>query len=213
MPRLKFRLTISFALAFILLPLQLFSPFVTSASPVTSKTRIKHQGLNSGPAPKSSVRANTNNADGAGAAQIKTSYGKLPLQFEPAESLSSSGRQFIARGAGYSLSLSQTGLSLKLQSSEPQGKKDLISQPAAVTLTDASHNSVSLNMSLLNSNSGSRPEALDELPGKSNYFIGKNPSMWRVNVPRALISSITEIRISLSTISSLLRAQMPKKLI
>lgn len=183
MPRFKVRLTISFTLAFILLPLQLFSPFIASARPVSSKVSVQHENAHPNPAPKPSVPAKANKTDVTGAAQIKNSYGKLPLRFEPDANSSSSGRRFISHGAGYSLSLSRTGLSLKLESGDPQGKDDLITRPAARNAHDDSHKSLSLNMNLLGSNSASKPEAIDELPGKTNYFIGKNPSHWRINIP------------------------------
>jgi uncharacterized protein (TIGR03437 family) len=40
-----------------------------------------------------------------------------------------------------------------------------------------------LRMSWVHRNSKLRVEALDELPGKSNYFEGQDPNAWRVNVP------------------------------
>src|SRR5438045_4244583 len=37
-------------------------------------------------------------------------------------------------------------------------------------------------MKRLGANSRSRVTGLEELPGKSNYFIGNNPKLWRTNV-------------------------------
>src|SRR5207247_1930033 len=39
-----------------------------------------------------------------------------------------------------------------------------------------------VRMKLAGGNAGARTTALDELPGKSNYFIGNNPKNWRTNV-------------------------------
>jgi len=36
---------------------------------------------------------------------------------------------------------------------------------------------------LLKANVSASASGLEELPGKSNYFIGKDPANWRVNVP------------------------------
>src|SRR5215469_3754174 len=38
-------------------------------------------------------------------------------------------------------------------------------------------------MKLLGANPAARMEGVDELPGKSNYFIGNDPKKWRTNVP------------------------------
>ena len=39
-----------------------------------------------------------------------------------------------------------------------------------------------LRMKLVAANPHAKIEGLDQLPGKSNYFIGKNPRNWRTNV-------------------------------
>ena len=39
-----------------------------------------------------------------------------------------------------------------------------------------------LRMKLVGANSAPKIEGSDQLPGKSNYFIGNNPKNWRVNV-------------------------------
>src|SRR5438876_9928559 len=38
-------------------------------------------------------------------------------------------------------------------------------------------------MKLVGANPSARVVGLDELPGKSNYFIGNDPKKWRTNVP------------------------------
>ena len=38
-------------------------------------------------------------------------------------------------------------------------------------------------MTLANANPQSQAAGLDELPGKSNYFIGNDPAKWRTNIP------------------------------
>jgi hypothetical protein len=40
-----------------------------------------------------------------------------------------------------------------------------------------------MHMSLVGGNAKGRVVGLDELPGKSNYFIGNDPKKWRTNVP------------------------------
>src|SRR5439155_1169999 len=40
-----------------------------------------------------------------------------------------------------------------------------------------------LRMTFVGANSRSRVAGLDELPGKANYFIGRDPTQWHTNVP------------------------------
>ena len=43
--------------------------------------------------------------------------------------------------------------------------------------------SLVLRMKLIGANPHASVTALDELPGKSSYFIGNDPSKWRTNLP------------------------------
>ena len=58
---------------------------------------------------------------------------------------------------------------------KPQGLKG---EPCATQATDAL-----LRMKLVGANSNPKIVGTDELPGKSNYFIGNDPKKWRTNVP------------------------------
>ena len=40
-----------------------------------------------------------------------------------------------------------------------------------------------MKMKLVGANLQTEVTGLDELPGKSNYFIGNDPGKWRTNVP------------------------------
>jgi hypothetical protein len=88
--------------------------------------------------------------------RILQSWGRLPMQFEPA------GSGFLARGRGYSLLLTRGG--------------------AALAARDGGNTS-SVEMQFLDASPHSRAEALDALPGRVNYFSGKDPKRWRTNVP------------------------------
>jgi uncharacterized protein (TIGR03437 family) len=83
---------------------------------------------------------------------------KLPLSFEANRGQTDSQVKFLARGNGYNLFLTATEAVL----SNPQ--------------------SAPLRMKLVNANPASEIEGLDELPGKSNYFIGSDPQQWRAGV-------------------------------
>ena len=106
----------------------------------------------------------------------------LPLYFEPNQgqgNLDSSDARakFISRGAGYNLFLGSNGAILSLASYEPKKKGSSVpSHPSAPTQEF-------LQMKLAGSNPQANLSATHLLPGKSNYFIGSDPSKWRTRVP------------------------------
>src|ERR1044072_3159451 len=83
--------------------------------------------------------------------------GNLPLSFEANEGQANSSVRFISRGRGYTLLLTEDGADLSLQKT-------------------------AVSMKLVNARQA-RLTGLDELPGKSNYFIGNEPAQWHVNIP------------------------------
>jgi hypothetical protein len=97
--------------------------------------------------------------------RVSESYGKLPLQFEANRGQTHKDVRFLSRGAGYSLYLTAGEAVL------------VLSKPGA----DAKR--VALRMSLVGTARNPVVTGLDELPGKANYFIGKDRSKWRTNVP------------------------------
>ena len=101
-------------------------------------------------------------------ARVSESYGKLPLQFEANRGRTHQDVRFLSRGDGYSLYLTSGEAVLVLSK-----KRD----------AQASAKSVALRMSLVGAARNPAVSGLDELPGKANYFIGKDPSKWRTNVP------------------------------
>jgi hypothetical protein len=106
----------------------------------------------------------------------------LPLYFEPNQgqgNLDSSDARakFVSRGAGYSLFLGSNGAILSLASHEPKKKG------SSTHGNQSTPNLEFLHMKLAGSNPQARLRATDSLPGKSNYFIGNDPSKWRTGVP------------------------------
>ena len=90
------------------------------------------------------------------------SYGKLPLSFEANRGQTARQVKFLARGPDYSLFLTGDAavLSLHRQRADAVLRMKLVGAKAPASVTGA-----------------------DPLPGKSNYFIGRDPSRWRTNVP------------------------------
>lgn len=96
-------------------------------------------------------------------ASAKTvSVAKLPLSFEPNRGQAEAGTLFLARGNGYLIGL------------EPAGARLLIRRGG---------NSAAVVSSLVGAKGGASLEALDPLPGRSNYFRGPNSSKWVTGIP------------------------------
>ena len=106
-------------------------------------------------------------------AAVVQQYVKLPLSFEPNLGQANGDAKFLARGDGYSLFLTSNEAVLAMA-----GHSTKSAQPAA---KPAKSTGV-LRMELLGSNPAPNFSAQDELPGKSNYFIGDQEN-WRSNVP------------------------------
>ncbi len=94
-------------------------------------------------------------------------YAHLPLMFEPNQGQTAPEVRFIARGAGYGLFLTEREAVLSL-STGAAGKP---------TRT-------AVHMKLAGANERVAVEGTDPLPGKSNYFVGNDPSKWHRNVPQ-----------------------------
>jgi len=118
----------------------------------------------------------------AAEARVSQSYGKLPLHFEANQGQTHQDVRFLARGSGYSLYLTAGEAVLVLTKPNPDAKRDLRSTPERRG-TQPRGTPVVVRMSLV----GAAPKPLvsgrEELPGKANYLIGKDPAKWRTNVP------------------------------
>src|SRR5213593_2849491 len=111
-------------------------------------------------------------------------YGKLPLSFEANRGQTDARVQFLARGQGYTLFLTSHEAVLSLQKSQagsPKGEK--LTSPASMPKGEQRTTSAVLRMRLVGANADGRVEGAEELPGKSNYFIGSDPKKWRTNIP------------------------------
>jgi uncharacterized repeat protein (TIGR01451 family) len=97
-----------------------------------------------------------------------TSFSHLPLMFEPNVGQAGPSVKFLARGAGYSLFLNSEGAVLALQHGH-----------------DAAHsgqNAETVAMKLVGADFGASVRGIATLPGKTNYFLGNDPTKWLHNV-------------------------------
>src|SRR4029077_5841117 len=120
-------------------------------------------------------------------ARLVNSYGRLPLSFEANRGRTDSQVKFMSRGQGYTLFLTRRAETV-LVLRKPAPQRDLLKPAALVSVPatlnpDAAGPPAIVRMKLVGANAKPRAEALDELPGKANYFIGNDPKKWRTNVP------------------------------
>jgi len=92
-------------------------------------------------------------------------YLSLPLSFEANQGQTDPHVSFLSRGNAYTLFLTSEEAVLQLRAAAKQ------------------HAGAVLRMRLLGANRHADVRGLDELPGKTNYFIGRDPGKWHTNVP------------------------------
>ena len=120
-------------------------------------------------------------------------YGRLPLRFESNLGQAAPDVKYLERGQGYTLFLTGDEAVLSLRSQKREAKREgRKSRPSSVVSGQlqkihATNYGVQtmnvLRMKLEGANGDAKTIPLDPLPGKSNYFIGRDPSKWRTNVP------------------------------
>ena len=118
-------------------------------------------------------------------ARLLSGYGKLPLNFEQNQGQTDARVKFLARGAGYTVFLSDdqtTTLRLIAPAHDPAGSlhgSTRLSTSAAPT----KNSDATVQLSLVGANLHAPIEGNDLQPGRSNYFIGNDPTRWQRNVP------------------------------
>jgi len=110
-------------------------------------------------------------------------YGKLPLSFEANQGQADNEVKFISRGSGYSLFLTSTEAVLALQKrAEKKDRKDSMATNR-IEEASAANPPVVVRMKLAGANPEAQVTGREELPGKTNYFIGNDPAHWRTDIP------------------------------
>ena len=110
------------------------------------------------PAMSASLPSGAAPADQATQARLTEAYRSLSFSFEPNLGQSDARVKFLARTRGLTVFLTATD-------------------------TVLSTGRTAVRMRLVGANSAARIQGLDELPGRSHSFIGRDPSRWRTNVP------------------------------
>lgn len=128
---------------------------------------------------------------------IRSSYGAVPLSFEPNVGQAGPSIDFVSHGPNYTLLLSGNRAMIDLEQERVIANDPTLSKMDAKTLRkfEASKyfrvssrfrkakKSLRVEIRLPGANTGTKAMALDELPGKSNYFVGNDRRKWRAGVP------------------------------
>jgi centrosomal CEP192-like protein/beta-propeller repeat-containing protein len=118
-------------------------------------------------------------------AKLLSGYGNLPLTFEENLGQTDARVKFLARGSGYTVFLSEdeiATLRLAASSDDPVGSLRG-SARSSTSARPAKYSDAAVQLSLLGANQHARIEGNDLQPGRSNYFIGNDPTRWQRNVP------------------------------
>jgi hypothetical protein len=122
-------------------------------------------------------------ANAALRAKFAEEYGNLPLSFEANQGQSNEEVRFLSRGNGYVLLLTSDEAILQARRIQSAVQRNPSPDGSESYREDYSAGAARLHIKLLGENTRPAVSAGDELPGRSNYFIGKDPSKWHTNIP------------------------------
>jgi hypothetical protein len=113
--------------------------------------------------------------------KVAAQYGKLPMSFEPNQGQSAPQVKFVSRGQGYQLFLTGDEAVMAVRNAT---KRKNVSPKLAhrMPAREASQFAV-VSMKLDGANTNAAVTGASQLPGKVNYFIGKDASKWRTDIP------------------------------
>lgn len=113
--------------------------------------------------------------------RIVASMGSLPLAFEANHGQTNPQVKFLARANGYTLFLTAHDTVFALHSSSQPPTRFTHKTGTSQTTQDRT---AAIHMNLVGGNPDSSVTAGDQLPSRSNYFIGNDRRQWHTNVPQ-----------------------------
>lgn len=123
----------------------------------------------------------------SGAPQWSEAYGKLPLSFEENQGQTAREVRYVSYGSGYELFLTPQEAVLAMRSKAPHDLSPLHRTATLRALRKArranSGQLTAVRLRLEGANANAQIAGMDQLPGKSNYFIGNDPKKWHTDVP------------------------------
>jgi Beta-propeller repeat/Abnormal spindle-like microcephaly-assoc'd, ASPM-SPD-2-Hydin len=117
--------------------------------------------------------------------RVQTSYGNLPLTFEANQGQTSSEVRFISRGKGYTAFLTAGEVVLALRPNQPVSAQPMSDMAAPNFAPNKSQPPMGATVQFKLVGVAQNPAVIgeDPLPGRVNYFIGRDPAKWHTNVP------------------------------
>src|SRR5712692_2893127 len=107
-------------------------------------------------------------------APAETREYRLPLLFEINRGQTDQRVKFLSRGKGYTLFLTRTEAVLALRQRPTRARDE--------SNTDVGRQLDTLRIKLVAANIAPNLIGLDQLPGKSNYFMGNDPKRWQTGI-------------------------------
>jgi hypothetical protein len=108
--------------------------------------------------------------------QVAENYGKIPLSFEPNKGQTDPSVQFLSRGSGYSLFLTQNEVVLNLERQRMASPSQTPGSQPGVAMADT------LRMKLLGANPNVAVTGLEPQSGVVSYLIGNDPKKWHTGI-------------------------------
>jgi centrosomal CEP192-like protein len=108
-----------------------------------------------------------------------------PLRFEENQGQTAHEVRFVSHGAGYELFLTPQEAVLALHAARRLDLSPTHRTAYFKALREArkAEKTAVLRMRLANANKATKVAGIDPLPGRVDYFLGKDPSNWRTNIP------------------------------
>ncbi len=103
---------------------------------------------------------------------VESSLSRLPMVFEPNRGQADTDVRFLSRGSAYTLFLEPDRAVFAVPAAIAAGNEGHPRQPSIITLE------------LLGANNKAVSKPFDSLPGKSNYYIGKQSAKWISGIPQ-----------------------------
>jgi RHS repeat-associated protein len=152
----------------------------------TSLSHVSTSQVNTEPKPSSIKTTNSQSQ----ASSVAQNYAKQPLSFEVNQGQVDDQVNFVSRGSGYSFFLTSNeavfSLSKPKQNNEQDTKYSFLdtvkNKDLAKRTQVQSEPPEVVKMSFIGANPNPQVVGEEEQLGKSNYFIGNDPSKWKTNV-------------------------------
>jgi hypothetical protein len=117
---------------------------------------------------------------------MQAAYAALPLAFEPNQGQTDAQVKYMARANGYTLFLTNQDAVFAFHSKTSASELGMRGRAAMSHTSGASvakkESPAVVRMRLVGENSSAQIRAANQLPGKSNYYLGNDPTKWRTNV-------------------------------